>query len=57
MFRTTTSGFAIIRILLIRTFGGENIIYVRRYFDMQLGWMRKAHNRKEDVGEYDEYGY
>ena len=24
---------------------------------MQLGWMRKAHNRKEDANEYDEYGY
>ena len=57
MFRTTTSGFAIIRILLIRTFGGENIENVRRGFDMQLDRMRKAHCRKEDVGEYDEYGY
>ena len=35
-------------------FGGEDIKNVRRSYDMQLGRMRKAHDRKENVDEYDE---
>jgi hypothetical protein len=51
MFRTTTSGFTIVHILLIRTFGGKNIENVRGGFGMQLDRVRKARNRKEDVNE------
>ena len=57
IFRTTASGFAIIHTLLIGVFRCEDIKNVRRSYNMQLGRMRKAHDRKENVNEYDEYGY
>jgi hypothetical protein len=57
IFRTTAGKFTIVHTLLIRMFGGEDIKNVGRSYDMQLGWMRKAHDRKENVDEDDEYGY
>ncbi len=38
-------------------FGSKGFKNIRKYFYVQIGRVCKAHNRKKDEDEYDEYGY